>query len=238
MSAQETLTGQIAVATNPNLFLDPPVFTANELEPLIRQLMQHHQGRFTLVFDQPVRVPTGFSGRHHTQEVSELKHVKFFTASGTNSLAYTVWRRHGFMLWDLPIPHLRSVIAERQMTPDEQRACRLQEIAAILRRIHPNAWDDLRQKPPEAFLDQGGAFSIRSKFPDPEYVIGELREAFDQKKPVRFTSGRSRRHLSVETKMCEDGIFRAWFSSEYWGCGNGCYYLLINPTTAAFGEYD
>ena len=236
MSAQETLTVQIAVATNPNLFLDPPVFSYNELEPLIRQLMQHHSGRFTLVFDQPVRVHTGFSGRHHVQEVNELKHVKFFTASGSNDLAYTVWRRHGFMLWDLPIWHLRSVIAEYEATEDEQRACRLQEIVAIQRRIHPNAWDDLRNDPPESLLDKGRAFSIKSKFPD--YVIDELREAFEQKKEFHAQAGRGRRHLSIEAKVCPDGVYRAWFSSEYWGCGNGCYYLLINPTTAAFGEYD
>jgi hypothetical protein len=38
--------------------------------------------------------------------------------------------------------------------------------------------------------------------------------------------------------MCEDGVFRAWYSSEYAGCGNGQYYILINPHYASFMEPD
>ena len=42
----------------------------------------------------------------------------------------------------------------------------------------------------------------------------------------------------VTRKIGKDGVFRAWFSSEYKGCGNGDYYLLINPTQAIFVEKD
>lgn len=44
--------------------------------------------------------------------------------------------------------------------------------------------------------------------------------------------------VSVSGKMCEDGIYRAWLSLEFRGCGNGHYYLLINENSAVFCEDD
>ena len=43
---------------------------------------------------------------------------------------------------------------------------------------------------------------------------------------------------SVEVKMCEDGIYRGWYSEEYRNCGNGHYYLLFDATHAIFYEDD
>jgi hypothetical protein len=40
--------------------------------------------------------------------------------------------------------------------------------------------------------------------------------------------------VSVTGKVCEDGIYRAWFSLEFRGCGNGHYYLLVNENQAVF----
>jgi hypothetical protein len=62
--------------------------------------------------------------------------------------------------------------------------------------------------------------------------------AFDQKKSLQYHRDGKRRDLSIETKLCEDGIFRAWYSSEYRGCANGDYYLVISPTQAIYYERD
>lgn len=44
--------------------------------------------------------------------------------------------------------------------------------------------------------------------------------------------------ISVSGKLCDDGIYRAWYSAEYKDCGNGHYYLLINENQAVFAEDD
>lgn len=44
--------------------------------------------------------------------------------------------------------------------------------------------------------------------------------------------------VSVSGKLCDDGVYRAWFSLEYRGCGNGHYYLLVNENQAVFAEND
>ena len=68
-----------------------------------------------------------------------------------------------------------------------------------------------------------------------------LKEAFESKTEFRWhrnAMGKQGRDLSISTRMCDDGIFRAWFSSEFPGCGNGDYYLLLSPTTAVYYERD
>ncbi len=42
----------------------------------------------------------------------------------------------------------------------------------------------------------------------------------------------------VSAEIGDDGVYRAWLSQEYKGCGNGHYWDLINPTHAIFGEDD
>lgn len=71
-----------------------------------------------------------------------------------------------------------------------------------------------------------------------EAVLKELQEAIELKKNYGYGKRGTKRDYSVRTKICDDGVFRAWFSSEYAGCGNGDYYILINPTTALFVETD
>ncbi len=214
----------------------PPVQTTDDLASAIEPMLQEHRGRFTIAFRHPVPVYTNFTGRQRRRTVDRLPGVKFFHDSRTKALCYTVHNRHGFYLSDLPASEVLAVIPEREPSQDEARERKLREIRATQRRIHPNAWDDLKRDPPEKFLHLGRAFSIKGKFP--EFVIDHLRDAFKYKWEYSHMEHGIRRDLSVSTKLGDDGIFRAWFSSEYTGCANGCYYVLINPTTAAFGEYD
>ncbi len=214
----------------------PPAQTTDDLTAAIEQMMQEHRGRFTIFFRHPVDVYMNFTGRHRHKIVEHLPGVKFFHDSRTRTLCYTVHDRHGFYLRDLPAAEVLAIQPEIELSQGEKLQEKLRKIRAIQRRIHPNAWDDLKQDPPEKFKDLGLAFSIKDKFP--EFVIEHLKDAFKYKWDYERKEYGPRRDLSVSTKLGDDGIFRAWFSSEYSGCGNGCYYVLINPTTAAFGEYD
>jgi hypothetical protein len=78
--------------------------------------------------------------------------------------------------------------------------------------------------------------SMSSKFP--QWVCERLEECIRKKEKFHYSTRGLKRDISVSLEMGADGIFRGWYSSEYSGCGNGAYYLLINSKTAIFCEYD
>lgn len=78
--------------------------------------------------------------------------------------------------------------------------------------------------------------SITARFP--YLVCKQVEEAFENRTPYSYSSPGRRRDVSIEMRVCDDGVFRAWYRSEYPGCGNGQYFLLLNPTTASLSEYD
>jgi uncharacterized FAD-dependent dehydrogenase len=123
------------------------------------------------------------------------------------------------------------------------------EAAKAVKRIHPNLWSDFKQEFQDfidgktervpSVLENNG----KSKFRDiskifPSYVMVQLKTAIETKTDYSYMLHGSKRDRSVSVSTAPDGITRAWFSSEYSGCGNGDYYLLLNPTTAIFGETD
>lgn len=63
-----------------------------------------------------------------------------------------------------------------------------------------------------------------------KYIAEKLRQAIEHK----MTDSIWRRfkfagyEASIETKLYENGMFKAWLSLEYAGCANGHYYILIN----------
>jgi hypothetical protein len=122
---------------------------------------------------------------------------------------------------------------------------RLKRAKSLLRRIDERCWDDLRRRSPEQiskeFSDSNLVpFNFVNRFPRHlrPWIKEQVGIAFDQKKVFQYHRDGKRRDRSIETKLCEDGIFRAWFSSEYRGCCNGDYYLVISPTQAIYYERD
>jgi hypothetical protein len=122
---------------------------------------------------------------------------------------------------------------------------RLKRAQSLLRRIDSRCWDDLRKRSSEQIVNEFREsslvpFNFIHRFPRHLrlWIKEQVANAFAQKKAFRYHREGKRRDLSIETKPCEDGIFRAWFSSEYRGCANGDYYLVISPTQAIYYEAD
>jgi len=136
----------------------------------------------------------------------------------------------------------------------------LQNAKTLLKKMHPNAWDELRERLQSA-VDTNDASKLQSEYmlhgkvkyrnivKDIEkyngysktQILNAITKAFENKESYRWshnTNGGGGRDLSLSVEPKEDGILRAYFSSEFMGCGNGDYYLLINPTTAIFNERD
>jgi hypothetical protein len=124
----------------------------------------------------------------------------------------------------------------------------VEKVRSLANRIYPGVWEDLKTKllanPEEYFQNYGYTVTnISGKFPD--YVLADIKTAFEVKSNYTHDTGgnwgrakKSGRDLRIECKLGDDGIYRAWFSSEFPGCTNGDYWLLINPTTAIFKERD
>ena len=173
---------------------------------------------------------------------TELKNIKLFTNS-SGMIGYLQGRakRMGkyFPMYDT-ITSITEIV--KKETTDIQNA------KTIIGRIHPNSWTELRAELQD-IVDGGKVtdnfdwhFKGKLNFRNIKSLLGtcyaeRLKQAFENKSEFTWHkggSGNNGRDLSISTRLCEDGVFRAWFSSEYIGCGNGDYYLLINPTTARY----
>lgn len=122
----------------------------------------------------------------------------------------------------------------------------------ILKKIHPNVWDDMKNEMNDVIhkgiIDQDFKWHYqgRLKFRNISNLLSasereRLKQSFENKERFswkRYTNSNSGRDLSISCEVGSDGKFRAWFSSEYMGCGNGDYWLLLNPTTAIYYEAD
>ena len=195
-------------------------------------------GKFRLTFRQPTSLRK--NRRRMTAEKTTWD-VRLF-ASQQGYFCYTFASKTGYPFDSSQLAKLYTIIP---VTNDDAEM--VEKVRKLANRIHPNAWEDLKEKllaDPEKYLGCYGytVTSITGKFPD--YVLEAVRKAFEEKSDYSHDAGgyyrkkNTGRDLKVECKLGEDGIFRAWFSSEYPGCANGDYWLLINPTTAAFKERD
>lgn len=191
--------------------------------------------KYRIVFDRPMTLNPGKRKNIVATEAT----VRLFLHTGT--LCYTFNKRMGFAFDCDHISFLKSI---EPIMPDAAAERDTLRVKALANRIFPGAWGDLREKvaadPGDYYRNYGYTVtSITGKFRP--YVLASIKEAFEKKEKYNYrmeANGHQGRSLSVEMKVCDDGIYRAWFTSEFPGCANGDYWLLLNPTTAAFKERD
>ncbi len=136
----------------------------------------------------------------------------------------------------------------------------MQNAQLLLKKIHGFAWRELKEKLQKAVDENNpellsseymlmGKVKYRNIVKDIEKydsyskteILAGIKKAFDSCEEYRWSHNTYRhtgRDLSLSVKPQPDGSVLAWFQSEFMGCGNGDYYLLINPTTAIFCERD
>jgi hypothetical protein len=126
----------------------------------------------------------------------------------------------------------------------------LDEVRLLGKAFHPNAWTNIQAEikaTPEKYADKDLArISVLPKFCSRwdgtirDWLRSNLENAFANKTEFHHSQSGTKRDFRVETKLCDDGIFRAWFSSYPRGSSQqpeSCY-ILINPTTATMREDD
>ena len=179
---------------------------------------------------------------------TELVNIKLFIGT-TGSIGYLQgkMKRRGkyFPMYD-------EITCIAEVTKKVKAPDNIKNAKTILNKIHSNAWNELKQEmqdiikgaePKESFTWH---FAGNLRFKNitaylNSFYIQRLKDAFDNKQEFSWsykTNHHAGRDLRISTRVCEDGVFRAWFSSEYQGCSNGDYWLLLNPTTAIYYERD
>lgn len=175
-----------------------------------------------------------------------LNNIAFFISSN-GQICYhnSRQRRYGFIFPNYdPMKSMVEVVKKQPTVRGNARS--------LYNRTHPNAWTCLREEwlnianGGEMTQDFEWHYKGRLNYRNIACELGRselamLKDAFENKTSFnwkRRAKGPQGRDLSIEAKLCDDGVFRAWFSSEFAGCLNGDYYLLINPTTAIYYERD
>lgn len=187
--------------------------------------------RFT--FNKKVRIL--LLNRHYV-DTKEIE-LKIFKAQN-GRYCYTNYKngRYGSYVYYLPTENLVSITMDDKETFDwDEKALKMKGM------FHENLWNSLKEKLDGTYLKENlyrntSMVNIKNKFP--AYVINQLTEAIEEMKDYSYQTYGEKRDLSVQVSKGDDGELRAWFSSEYHGCANGDYWILVNPTTAMFRETD
>lgn len=179
--------------------------------------------------------------RRKYQHVKEIDLV-FFMGSNSNELCYTPTGRTGYYVYNhMDWQSVEKMILVHRDHPDRKREWENQKDKLFKRiskaRYDEQTWSNLKK---EDFSESKHPFYYIDKVFSP-WEMEQIKRAFEEKVSFCITkraySSRGR-DFRAEGKMCDDGIYRAWFSSEYAGCANGDYYLLLNPRVAVFYEKD
>lgn len=182
-----------------------------------------------IFFSEPVDVP-----KFRKYDVQD---VIFRTVFNTSSGLYVNTRKsnRGWDFWGVMSGKLDKIDRIVLVDPKKPKS---HSFADLRKKVYDKeTWTSLTEESTDYFKFDG-RFKFRSiSTIFPKYTLQEIELAFKEKKSGNWFKYGTKRDFSVETKY-ENGEFKAWFSSEYSGCGNGDYYLLLNPTTAVFCETD
>ena len=146
--------------------------------------------------------------------------VIFFTDKYLNRLCYTTTGRKGFLVSDaMEWQNIEKLVVRfpDPLDPIREREKLFQRIQRA--RYDEQTWSNLK---PEDFTENKHPFFYLSKVFSP-HEIEQIEKAFREKASFRIerkaTSPRGRDYRA-QGCLGADGIYRAWFSSEYAGCLN------------------
>lgn len=168
-----------------------------------------------------------------------VKKVKLNFFDHERGMCYRINKRSGYLLSHMDWNKISSIeiftrsSKENKENLEEKKTRFFKRVKNQL--FDETTWSNLNEN---SFNNSNGYFYYLNKIKLYEGDKQMLEEAFKEKKTVHINQYSDKRHYSIETKMSDDGVFRAWFSSEYIDCANGSYYLLLNPNVAVHYEND
>jgi len=172
------------------------------------------------------------SRKRKTIEVTEYD-CRYFIST-KEYLCYTQSNRTGLLIDQMEWQNIDRIEMINKNSPDVLNS-QHDNKEKMWRKIENALYDDVTwtNLTKDSFQDSGDKFYYISKIFDHQ-IMKEIEDAFANKKKFRFTQNRQKRDFSVSGYLGDDGIYKAWFSSEYKDSANGDYYLLLNPNLAVF----
>lgn len=191
------------------------------------------------------------------------KKYKIFTYEGRQCLQPSQMRRRFYPLDTYELDRFTVIKAPKKREPMTPQ----QAAAKALKLLQSNAWQyGTLRTTLQAIANGANLVStsdtdmlVNAKFRNitgifSDYEMDAIRRAFEGDQSVgleneylkngkvytcyRRSWGGRGRDFSASINIYDTGTVQAWFNSEYAGCGNGDYYLLLNPTIAIFYEKD
>lgn len=225
---------QLEIVFNPNFSFDDFKEAALFME---EKRAKYGYVKVKVVFNKHARI-------YYRKKYREVKEVdlEFFVGGKSEELCYTTTGRSGYYVYNhMDWQSVERMILIHKNHPDKKREQEVHKDKLFKRilnaRFDEQTWSNLKK---EDFSETKHPFYYIDKVFDP-WEMEQIKKAFEEKASFRITKRASSprgRDFRAEGKMCDDGIYRAWFSSEYAGCANGDYYLLLNPRVAVFYERD
>ena len=209
---------------------------AAKLEEIITLLEGKKLGQYLRIsFTEPV----SFGIRHYKKE--NVKEVVFKTAFVKDGNIYVNTRscHSGYSISQM-IGYKNLSLVDKVELVHRDATDKKYTFEDVKKRLYKDTWEDLTEKDFHWHLEPDSMTpirftSIKGKFSPA--ILEQIKLAFENKTEYKKRVYGIQRDLSVDIQV-KDGKIKAWYSSEYAGCGNGDYYLLLNPTTAVFMEND
>jgi len=199
-----------------------------------------------LEFSEPVELKSGYNKISRVARGESTNHKLQLFVSNNGALCYYISKSRGYPVSDLPnnkLVGMRLITGGTKQENDAvKREAKRKKADNLINKVrHPNLWKDLpeefKAKPDDIFPDSNlRTANMKTVFG--ERVVKELTNAIEKGEPYHYSLPGTKRDRSVSVVKGEDGNLKAYYSSEYAGCGNGDYYLLLNPNTAVFCETD
>ena len=195
--------------------------------------------KYKLTFNKPVM----FRGMRKASDAITIRIFKGHMQMGFMTGAS---KRMGQSIYDLT-SYGYEILTCVEVLPKEKKEGPSPEenLAKVISKLHPNAWPSLRN---QTHTDDDFLHGLRfcnpiSKFKKymQKHILDGVKIAFDTAGEYHYrqlTDHHSGRDLTIRVTPNGDGTVTARFDSEYMGCGNGDYWLLLNPTTAVYYERD
>ena len=191
--------------------------------------------KYLVTFRKPVTI---VHNKRMTKEETSIELSFFIASNGYPCYSTRISPRHGRYVTQEMYENMESISLRAEADFDNEQKTR-----RLVGRFHPNLWTNIQEElintpstMKDKYYNNFSTVNLTSKFP--KSVMAALKKAIENREDYSYRQYGEKRDMSIETKLGDDGVYRAWFSSEFSGCGNGSYYLIINPTTAAFREDD
>lgn len=187
---------------------------------------KNYDARLKCTFSNPVRIIV-----KRKEIIRKTVCLYFFKSNKGAGYSYRKHPRKGYYVSQSMWEFLYKIEPEKPKTSIKNN---------ILYKFHPNLWDDLKERiiRDPSYLDNKDLTIHYLNQIFSKDVLREFSKAVENKESYRNKIYGEKRDRTLSAEMGKDGIYRAWYSSEYSGEGNGDYYIVLSPKIYSFKETD